>query len=196
MKPERPSSREAGKRLMFTPIRESSRNPRLWPSLRPSPAGRPGRGRRSQAGRAEGCARCIFSRAPVGRLASQLEQNDDIQPYRPHCRRSRCDGAGSWASLCRRRCRQDQAVRGRQPRRGPERGRRRCLLFLHEQEDVSVGHAIHHHLGGLASERAKGMFRGSGREEHQIERADRSAPAGLAGPPTAWRTPDRPDRNS
>jgi hypothetical protein len=124
-----------------------------------------------------------FSRAPVGRLASQVEQNDDIQPYRPHCRRGRCDGAGSWASLCRRRCRKDQAMRGRQSRRGPDRGRRRCLLCLHEQEDVSLGDAVDLHLGEFAFQRAKGLLRGSGREEHQIEQGACRAPAGMAGAP-------------
>ena len=144
---------------------------------------RRGRGRCFQAGRAEGSAQCRFSRAPAGRLASQVEQNDDIQPYRPRCRRGRCDGAGSWASLCRRRCRKDQAMRGRQSRRGPDRGRRRCLLCLHEQEDVSLGDAVGHHLGEFPFQRAKGLLRGSGCEEHQIERAACRAPAALAGAP-------------
>jgi hypothetical protein len=45
------------------------------------------------------------------------------------------------------------------------------LLFLHEQQDVRLGDAVDHHLGEVASQRAKGLLRGSGREE-QIEGAD------------------------
>jgi hypothetical protein len=45
--------------------------------------------------------------------------------------------------------------------------------------DVAVGH----HLGEFAFQRAKGLLRGSGCEEHQIERAACRAPAALAGAP-------------
>jgi hypothetical protein len=48
---------------------------------------------------------------------------------------------------------------------------------------MSASDAVGHHLGEFAFQRAKGLLRGSGCEEHQIERAACRAPAALAGAP-------------